>query len=453
MDSSPRRRRSIASHVRARLVLAALLAVVLTTGVAPRGRVIAAETALPAGVTPIGGIVTFHGRGYGHGVGLSQYGARGRALAGQTADAMLAHYYRGASATTTDPKTAVRVLLLSGWRASTTAPLVVVGRWSSWSIEGVPGTWPANARLTLTPSSSTATGRLVVAWRLKVLAADGAVLLDRAHSAAFRVRPSSRGVLDVAAKPATRNRFRGALRVLPRTDATTVSVVNEVALDLYLRGVVPVEMPSTWPVEALRAQAVVARSYAARHLRPGTSYYDVFDDTRSQVYHGVHGERGPTNTAILDTAGRVLQREGQIANTVFHSTAGGHTEHNENVFVSSTGTRVAGPVSYLRGVPDLAPDGTRYDAAAPYASWTSSTWTAAQLSTWLGADARTSVGAVRGLDLRSRGVSGRLLAVTIHGTTGVKRVSADVFRSIVNGRKPAADRSIRSNLFALAPLP
>jgi len=121
--------------------------------------------------------------------------------------------------------------------------------------------------------------------------------------------------------------------------------------------------------------------------------------------------------------------------------------------VSSTWAKVAGPLPYLRGVPDLAPDGTSYDKAAPLATWTSATWTAAQVSGFLGADSRTRVGTVLGLDLRNRGPSGRLLSVTVHGTGGAKKVSADVFRSIINKGKVVAAAGVRSNLFGLTPPP
>jgi stage II sporulation protein D len=342
--------------------------------------------------------------------------------------------------------TPVRVLLLYRWKATKTAPLVIYARGGSWTIDGIAKTFPADGRLTLTPSVGTTS----TTWRLKVFAPDNTLLYDAARSASFRVRPAeSRTSLQLMPKPSTRNRYRGVLRIHQRSDGPTLSAVNEIGLDLYLRGVVPVEMPASWPTEALRAQAVVARSYARRALRPGVSYFDVYDDTRSQVYHGLAGERAATNLAIRDTAGRVLKYGTSFANTVFHSTAGGHTEHNENAFVSSSGAKVAGAVPYLRGAPDLAPDGTSYDAAAPYAAWTSTTWTSAQVSGWLAADSRTNVGTVLGLDLRNRGVSGRLISVTIYGTTGTKKVSGDVFRSVINTRRPTADKSIRSNLFEL----
>jgi SpoIID/LytB domain protein len=402
--------------------------------------------ALPSGVTPVPSSFSFTGKGYGHGVGLSQYGARGRALAGHSAAQIVAHYYSGTTLSTIDRSTPVRVALLSGWRASASAPLTAYGRGAAWTIDGIATVFPADAKLSLAPVIA----GTAVSWRLRIVAPDASVLLDAVRTASFRIRPADGGSVQLTPKPSTRNRYRGVVRIIPRADAATISAVNELGLDLYLRGVVPAEMPSSWPTEALRAQAIVARSYAARALRPGVSWFDLYDDTRSQVYHGLLGERSTTNLAIRATPGQILRYGTAIANTVFHSTAGGHTEHNENVFVSSTGAKTAGVVAYLRGVPDLDANGVPFDAAAPYAKWRSGTWTVAQLSSFLAKDARTSVGTVLGLDLRNRGVSGRLISVTIHGTSGMKKVSGDVFRSVVNTYKATTAASIRSNLFNLA---
>ncbi len=119
--------------------------------------------------------------------------------------------------------------------------------------------------------------------------------------------------------------------------APKLKVVNEVTIDTYLRGVVPAEMPSTWPTAALEAQSIAARPDAARRLRPGASYYDVVDTSASQVYLGKRGERATTNATIRATSGMVLMSGASIANTLFHSTGGGATELNENVFTSATG--------------------------------------------------------------------------------------------------------------------
>ena len=98
---------------------------------------------------------------------------------------------------------------------------------------------------------------------------------------------------------------------------------------------------------------------------PGVSYYDVTDTTSSQVYRGVLGEKAQTNATVRDTAGVVLKSGSSIANTLFHSTAGGATEHNENVYVSATGAITASPVSYLRGSMDRRGglDGLRHRGA------------------------------------------------------------------------------------------
>lgn len=394
------------------------------------------------------------GRGYGHGVGLSQYGARGRALAGQDSTAILAHYYVGATLGSIDPLAQIRVLVLSHWGATASAPLTIYGRTTAWAIDGIAKTFPIDARLRVTPTTTTTSAGSKTTWRIRVNAPSGTILHDGPKPTSLVIRgatASSR--LQVYSKPSSYDQYRGILRVLTSSIAPTVTVVNELRLELYLPGVVPAEMPYSWPAEALKAQTIAARSYAARRLRPGVSYYDVTDDTRSQVYRGVLGETSTTNAVIKATAGVVLKSGSSIANTLFHSTGGGATEHNENVFVSSTGAKVAGPVSYLRGSADRAADGTAFDRAAPYATWQTKTYTRAQLSAFFATDARTSVGTLSSLDLRDRGVSGRYRSVTLIGSAGTTKVSGDVFRSVFNAARPGADPMLRSTLFALAPIP
>jgi stage II sporulation protein D len=234
--------------------------------------------------------------------------------------------------------------------------------------------------------------------------------------------------------------------------ATSLKVVNEVRLDLYLRGVVPAEMPSTWPTQALRSQAIAARSYAVAHLHPTTGAWDVHDDTRSQVYQGVKGEKASTNTAIDGDAGVVLEYKGAVANAFFHSAGGGATENNEYAFVGSSGAVSGSPIAYLRGSADRAPDGTPYDAASPYAAWHTATWTVAQLSAFLAHDSRTNVGTLTAIDLSHRGVSGRVYQVVLTGSLGTKAVSGDVFVAVVNAWRPSGDAPLRSTLFDLAPI-
>jgi stage II sporulation protein D len=266
------------------------------------------------------------------------------------------------------------------------------------------------------------------------------------------VRPRSSATrLQLPAKPSAYDTYRGVLRVILK--ATSANVVNRLPLDDYLRGVVPAEMPSGWPAEALKAQAIASRSYALRRLHPGTGSFDVHDDTRSQVYRGAEAERATTNAIIDATPGAILRSGGSVVNAFFHSTGGGATENNEYAFVGSSGAVTSPPVGYLRGILDWSPDGLApYDADAPYFAWTTTPLTVAQLSAMFGKDSRTKVGDLSRLDLRTRGVSGRLYRVTLYGAGGKKTVSGDVFRAVYNARRPPGTLPLRSNMFDASPL-
>jgi stage II sporulation protein D len=389
---------------------------------------------------------TFYGRGYGHGVGLSQYGARGRALAGQLAPAILAHYYPGTTAGTRNPATVVRVLVLNGFAATIVRPATIVGRGGTWTIDGIARVFPANARLTLAPTATGAT-----TWTLKVRSPLGVLLYRATVSKALIVRPAAAAsLLQLASKATISNVYRGYLRVRL---TTTVAVINHVAIETYLRSVVPLEMPASWPAEALKAQAIASRSYALRRVHPATGTFDIYDDTRSQVYRGQRAENSATDAAIAATRGSILLSGTSIANALFHSADGGWTENNENVFVAPTGAIVAGPVPYLRGSSDRAPDGSSYDAASPYATWHTATYTPDALAAILARDARTNVGSLVKLDLTRRGVSGRLISVTISGSLGTRTVSGDVFRAAFNAGRPVLDPLLRGTLFDIQPIP
>ncbi len=429
---------------RARLIasLVALVVAVTAAGAAP-GTVFADIPA--AGPTVLGDLVTFYGRGYGHGIGMSQYGARGRALAGEDAATILAHYYQGAMLGVLDPATRIRVLVQSNWTPTEASPLVVHGRVATWTVDGIDGVFAPDARLRLMPAPT--------GWRLVVDASDGTILLDRPAPGDLVIRGASEeSRLQLTSKPTRFNQYRGSLRVILHPTAR-VSVVNDLILEQYLPGVVPVEMPPTWPAAALQAQAIAARSYAARRLRPAVSYFDVTDGSSSQIYRGVLAEKPQTSAAIAATAGMVLMAGTTIANALFHSTGGGATEANENVYTSATGRRIARPVGYLRGAIDRAPDGTPYDAKAPFATWTTRTYARAQLSVWFAADPRTNVGDLVAIDLRDRGVSGRLVSVTLVGSAGSRSVSGEIFRAVFNAGRPKTDPSLKSTLLDTAPIP
>jgi SpoIID/LytB domain protein len=405
----------------------------------------------PTTVTALGASVQFYGRGYGHGVGLNQYGARGRALAGQTADQILAAYFEGTRLSTTDPLRTVRVLLMAGFRSVSSAPLRIYGRGGPWTIAGIAATFPADAQLRLWRTTRTVDGSATTTWHLRVLAADGTVLRSSTVSGKVVVRPASAATsLQLFSKPSSYDTYRGRLKVVLKP--STANVVNHVPLDDYVRGVLPAEMPASWPREALAAQAVAARSYAVRRLHPGTGSFDLYDDTRSQVYRGLEVERSKTSAIIDRAPGAILVKGSRVVNAFYHSTGGGATEDNEFAFVGSSGKVTSAPVSYLRGIDDRAPDGTPYDAAAPYYAWTTNAISLAQLSSIMATDSRTSVGDLARIDLTHRGVSGRLYRVTLYGSAGTKTVSADVFCAVYNAARPSGTRPLRSNLFNTAPL-
>jgi SpoIID/LytB domain protein len=409
------------------------------------GSTLSFTVAAAAGAAPPPDPYVFYGRGYGHGVGMSQYGARGRALAGQDASAILAHYYQGTVPGTTDPKRPIRILVLHNFQSSSTRPLRLYGRGGPWTIDGIAATFPRDAQLQV---RTFGTG-----FRVVVRAAAGTVLLAQTMKGSLRVRAGNVAAarIQVWSKPGTFDQYRGVIRL--RSTTSGIDAINETKLDLYLRGVVPAEMPATWPVEALRAQAIASRSYAARRLHPKSGFYDLYDDTRSQVYRGSQGERPATTAVVADTAGQILRSGTSIVNALYHSTGGGATEDNENVFTSASGGIVAGPVPYLRGSPDRAADGTPFDAGAPRASWKTAAYSLAQLSAIFGADPRTSVGALTGLDLSDVGVSGRLIRVRLVGSLGSRTVSGAVFREVFNAKSPASDPYMWSTLVSTAPIP
>jgi SpoIID/LytB domain protein len=145
--------------------------------------------------------------------------------------------------------------------------------------------------------------------------------------------------------------YRGALVV--RRVYGGVSVVNDLGVDDYVRGVVAFEMPSRWAREALRAQAVAARSYVLAELRPDRAF-DVYPDTRSQMYGGVRAERTATDAAVRATGGQVLAWRDGVATTYYSSSSGGRTAAVEDVWPG------ARPVPYLRSVADPYDSGPRW---------------------------------------------------------------------------------------------
>ncbi len=334
---------------------------------------------------------TFEGRGWGHGVGMSQYGARGRALAGWDAARILRHYYQGVRLTVV-PRRSIRVLLSPRrTRAAVTSatPWRAIGR------------RPNGRRVTRLAAGTT--------YSLQTLR-DGRLALARGtrrvavFTGAVRLQATGRdgAVSWGPRRPEGARTYRGGLRAVP--DAGGFALVNVVDMEHYLAGVVPREMPASWGDDspaALVAQAVAARTYALATMTP-TALYDVFDDTRSQVYGGRAGEDPRTTAAVAATRGTVLTYDGRVITAFFFSTSGGRTENVENVF------RGSGPLPYLRSVPDP------YDRLSPYHVWPDPpTIDGARLGRLLGVD-----GPVRDVQIVRRGASPRVSEARITTASG-----------------------------------
>jgi SpoIID/LytB domain protein len=196
--------------------------------------------------------------------------------------------------------------------------------------------------------------------------------------------------------------------IAPAKSVVRVLVGNRVLrlpLERYVRGVVAAEMPASWPMAALEAQAIASRTYALTS-HAGGSRFDVYADTRSQVYLGRAAETARTNRAIAATAGQIVLYAGRPATTYFFASSGGMTESIENSFLGST------PEPWLVGVADPFEDRAT-------ASWRLSlSWSAAAVRL------RGLVkGSLRGIEVLRRGVSPRIVAALVLGSRGSTPVS------------------------------
>jgi SpoIID/LytB domain protein len=332
------------------------------------------------------------GRGWGHGVGMSQWGAYGYASHGWTWQRILAHYYPG-TLIGDAALSKVRVLLAAHARRPTIACSggILVGDATGRVHPLPPGAYQVGRRLELPVGHR----------RVRVLRGVH-------HRERFVTVPAARAlrapvVFDCPTAPLLLNghAYHGTL-VLRRAGAS-LQVVNTVPLDQYVRGVVGGEMPYRWSISALAAQAVAARSYALATLKPGKTF-DLYADTRSQVYGGLAYETPRTDVAVAQTAGKVLTWNGHVATTFFFSTSGGRTADVADVWPAY------GHVPYLRAVDDP------YDARSPHHAWGPIVFDAQRIARML----RASPGGVSVV----RSPSGRVAAVRF----GSRRIDGAKFQ-------------------------
>ncbi|WP_130011156.1 cell wall-binding repeat-containing protein [Serinicoccus sediminis] len=283
---------------------------------------------------PVDGSYTVSGRGFGHGIGMSQYGAHGAGLAGLTHAQILGYYYPGTRldthslgrlrvGITTDDDGVVRVAHRSGLRVRNAATST-----TTYALPSGRDQWRVLATGT-TASSCVLQGRVDGVWSTTWPAG-----LSRSCPLTFS---SPEGSVDLFLPDGSLRVYRGVLSAV-HTGTPTLQTVNRVSMQSYLRSVVPSEMPTSFHPAALRSQAVSARTYAARGVG-ATAFYDTCDTVACQVYRG-RGVRTSTGAITSyehpDTDAAVGATEGQVltypfatgralATTMFSSSSGGHT--------------------------------------------------------------------------------------------------------------------------------
>ena len=351
------------------------------------------------------GSVRFCGHGWGHGVGLGQWGAKGMALAGLSYRFIDQHFYTGAT-----------------WASLDTAntPIHVAVLWGTATYRVVPS-GPA---------------QLVTGSRTVNLAAGQSVSLNAAGGVQKVVPLNATTRLAVYGPSGLYHRYRGTIVAQP--SGGLEYIINVLPIEDYLRGLG--EVPPSWPLEAIKAQIVAARCYALTHLG-STALYDVDDTTQYQVYLGADNESGSQNAAVDQTSGQVLMSGGHVIVAFFSASDGGHTANVSDVFGGSLAT-----YPYLKGVADP------WDVVAPRHTWYTGIYSYATLERiYFSAADIASYGHLRGLDLHDRDSSDRLNTVGLIGSRGVKRIGVQAFLHAFN-RSPLTGNDVLWNeMFGVTP--
>ncbi len=228
----------------------------------------------------------------------------------------------------------------------------------------------------------------------------------------FRLEAATQGGISLNGK-----RLRGTLEILRQQDMTLL-VINHVGVEDYLRGVLSKEAPDYWPLEALKAIAIVARSYALyQRFTKADVQYDVTGDVMSQDYGGKSGEKAGTTHAVNESEGAILLYEGKLFPTFYHSTCGGVTEH----------ARVMGPFDLEPLQGSVVCD---FCSASPFYRW-QRRLTKADLGWALKKSPHGSIGSVRDFRVTARTASGRAEQITITGATRNVQMTGFDFRALL----------------------
>ena len=333
------------------------------------------------------------GAGFGHGIGLSQYGADGYAQHGFDYKTIVGHYYQGTGIATVSPAPTIRVLLESAAAPSFTGASDASGR----NLD------PAKTYSVVRAGGGSVTLRSPAGRKLATF--DGTLRVT--GDAPLRLN-------GLAGNGVRSGRYRGALEFRAGL-FSGVSAINAIGLEDYVRGVVSAESPASWPAAALEAQAVVARSYAiTTDAGGGNDGFTAYPDTRSQMYRGVAAEYTSTESAVRATRGQVVTYGGKPVVTYFFSTSGGKTENVENSFVGAL------PRPWLRGVKDP------FDSVSPRHRWGPYRMTLAQADAKLGGLVK---GSFRSIKVLERGFSPRVVRAQVVGTGGRTNVTGATLRA------------------------
>ena len=216
--------------------------------------------------------------------------------------------------------------------------------------------------------------------------------------------------------------YRGAFMLTQKS-----GLLNVVDVEQYLRGVLPAEVGASWHMQALRAQAICARTYVLRQsMNRANKGYDVVDTDADQVYKGAGVEADKTNQAVASTAGEILTYGKEIAQTYFHSDSGGHTADISDVWGQN--------VPYLKGVPEIV------SYKSPVSSW-STKISAAKIQSAITKITGTDIGPISQIQVSEVDEGGRAVNMTFTGTRGTKTIKASQFRTAVD------PRTLKSTMF------
>ena len=211
-----------------------------------------------------------------------------------------------------------------------------------------------------------------------------------------------------------KDRYRDYIRFL--SNGNELTIINHVKLDHYLYGVVPSEMPSSFPIEALKAQAIAARNYALRnvnkHIKEG---YNLCDTVHCQVYSGLDWEKDSTNKAIDETKDMYIYYNGELIDAVYHSTSGGYTEDSNQVWGND--------FPYLKPVEDI------YSKDSPNSSWTLQI-SSSELNKRL-VSAGVNVGEVLDMEVLETTSAGRVQKLKVKGTLGEQVLGSSKIRAVL----------------------